>query len=84
MKAIAIILGLIVLLFGLAVGGCAVVFLADSVMTGWQGPGAGIAILAAGFLLVAAGVIALAVWILRRTSRRRAGRDGGRHDVSAP
>ena len=80
MRAIAIILGLIVLLFGLAVGGCAVVFLADSAMAGIEGPGADIAIMATVCLLFAAGLIAFAMWLFRRPEARRRREDPKRVD----
>jgi membrane protein implicated in regulation of membrane protease activity len=84
MRAIAIILGLILLLFGLAVGGCAVVFLADSVMAGIEGPGADIAIMATVCLLIAAGLIAFAMWLLRRPEARQRGEDPKRGDSDTP
>jgi len=87
MRAIAIILGLILLLFGLAVGGCAVVFLADSVMAGIEGPGADIAIIAimaTVCLLIAAGLIAFAMWLLRRPEARQRGEDPKRGDSDTP
>jgi len=80
MRAIAIILGLIVLLFGLAVGGCAVVFLADSVMAGIEGPGADIAIMSTVCLLVAVGLMAFAMWLFRRPEARRRSEDPRRVD----
>jgi membrane protein implicated in regulation of membrane protease activity len=83
MRTLAIILGVIALLFGLTVGGCAFVFLADSFMTGIEGPGADIAIMATGFLLLASAFVALAIWLLRPTKSRRSSRDSNRVDTDA-
>ena len=84
MRALAIILGVIALLFGLAVGGCAVVIVADSINTGIEGPGAAIAVMALVCLAVAAGLIAFAMWLFRWPKPLQRGEDSQGLDSDPP
>ena len=69
MKALVIIGASIVGLFAIGVGGCALVFLVDSIMTGIVDFGAAVFTLASGFFLVALALGALAWWLYRQASR---------------
>lgn len=69
MKALLIIVATVVGLFAVAVGGCAFVFLIDSVMNGIVDFGAAVFTVASGFFLVALMLGALSRWLFRKASR---------------
>ena len=77
MRGLAYVLGAILALLGIAVGGCALVFLGDSIVTGIEGFGFGVFVLASAFFLIATGLLSLAWWIFRRASREPVEPDSG-------
>lgn len=74
MRALGMIVAMLLLLFGVLSGGCAIVTLADCLLVGIEGFGAAVFFMSLVTLTIAAGCVAGSVWLFRATARHDAAR----------